>query len=125
MKEEATLITEITPEVRSFLEEHIHSVWQLELLMYLRDSNRKVTLSEIAKALYSSANAIESTVVRFVDLGIIESTQGEQGTYSYAPSSPELRKVVDDATDTYRARRLDVINVIFASPTKAPRLSLD
>lgn len=124
MKEEATLITEIAPEVRSFLKKHVHSVWQLELILHMRERKESMTIGEIAKQLYSTPAAIESTLERFVNLGIIKHVLEGQNSYVFSPASAEMKKTIDDSVKTYSARRIDVINLIFSNPQKAPRLPL-
>ncbi len=125
MKEEATLITEISPEVRSFLKEHVHSVWQLELILHMRAHKESMTVAQIAKQLYSTPTAIESTLERFVSLGILTQGSDSQNSYVFSPVSTEMQKTIDDAVKTYSARRIDVINLIFSNPQKAPRLTLE
>jgi predicted HTH transcriptional regulator len=125
VKEEATLITEISPEVRSFLKEHVHSVWQLELILHMRERKESRTVAEIAKHLYSTPAAIESTLERFVNLGILKHALESQNSYVFAPASAEMQRTIDDSVKTYSARRIDVINLIFSNPQKAPRLTLE
>lgn len=125
VKEEATLITEISPEVRSFLKEHVHSVWQLELILHMRERRESMTVSEIAKVLYSTPAAIESTLERFVSLGILRQDTGTPNSFLFSPASSNMQKTIDDSVKTYSARRIDVINLIFSNPQKAPRLTLE
>ncbi len=125
MKEEATLITEVSPEVRSFLKEHIQSVWQLELILQIRSHKDLMTVYDIAKLLYSTPAAIEGTLERFVNLGVISRVEGSPDSYVYSPTSMELTRTIDNAAKCYTARRIDVINLIFSNPQKSPRLSLD
>lgn len=125
MKDEATLITELTSEVRTFIKAYVHSVWQLELISHMRAQNESMTVHEIAKLLYSTPAAIESTLERFANLGIITKTEGSPDSYVFSPASNELKKTIDDAVNIYSTRRIEVINLIFSSPQKAPRLSLD
>ena len=124
MKEEATLITEISSDVRDFFKSHIHSLWQLELIMCMRAHQGMMPVDQIAKLLYSTPAAIESTLERFVQLGVLKEIPGNPNTFIYAPSN-ELRQTIDAAAGIYSSRRIDVINLIFASPRKAPRLNLE
>jgi len=125
MKKEATLISEISHEVRTFLKDHVFSVWQLELIMHMREQSHALSCDEIAKLLYSTPAAIESTLKRFVELGVLRQAMGTADSYVYAPATNELQNLVDLTAKTYSARRIDVINLIFSTPQKAPRLSLD
>ena len=125
MNKEATNITDISPELKTFLKAHIHSVWQLELITFLRNQENPVTVSEIAKYLYSTPAAIESTLERFVQLGIIAESLGNPNSFTFSPSSMEMRQTIDDAANAYSMRRIDVINLIFSNPQRAPRLSLE
>lgn len=125
MKKEAALISEISLEVRNFLKDHVFSVWQLELIVQMRERNHALSCDEIAKLLYSTPAAIESTLKRFAELGVLRRELGTSDSYIYAPATLELRQLIDLTAATYSARRIDVINLIFSTPQKAPRLSLD
>ncbi|MCC6977787.1 MAG: hypothetical protein IT343_05665 [Candidatus Melainabacteria bacterium] len=125
MKKEAALISEISYEVRTFIKDHVFSVWQLELIMHMRDRNHALTCDEIAKLLYSTPSAIESTLRRFTELGVLRLSIESADSFIYAPSTTELSQVIDLTAQAYSARRIDVINLIFSTPQKAPRLTLE
>lgn len=109
---------EISFEVRSFLRDHIQSVWQLDLLIALMNIKHPVDANTLARLLYTSPAAIESALQKFVKSGIAKEHSGKNCTYSYAPASDDKRRTIEDTAKTYAIRRVDVINLIFSSPSR-------
>ena len=110
---------DISFEVRSFLKENIQSVWQLDLLIALMNIKQPVDANTLARLLYSSPASIESALQRFVKTGIAKEFPGSKAcAYSYAPVSEDKRRVIADTAQTYAIRRVDVINLIFSSPSR-------
>ena len=109
---------EISFEVRSFLRDHIQSVWQLDLLIALMNIGEPVDAGKLARILYSSPSAMESALHKFVKLGILKEISGNPQIYQYAPASEEKRRIISETAKTYAIRRVDVINLIFSNPTK-------
>lgn len=114
----SVIMQEISFEVRSFIRDHIQSVWQLDLLIALMNVKEPLDASKLARLLYSSPGAIESALQRFVKSGILKDIPGNPHMFKYAPASEEKRRVIEDAAKTYAIRRVDVINLIFSNPSK-------
>lgn len=113
MSDEAPYMTEIAPRVRSFIRNHIQSVWQLELILFLKKQSELLSVSEIAKNLYYTPQAIEAALSDFVSSGILQSSEDNMGFYRYYPASSELREMVELTCQAYEAKRLAVIKCIF------------
>ncbi|MBC7996737.1 MAG: hypothetical protein IAF58_02270 [Leptolyngbya sp.] len=113
MSDETTYITEIAPRVRAFIRNHIRSVWQLELILFLKKQSGLLSVSEIAKNLYYTPQAIETALSDFVTSGILQSSSDNPGRYRYYPASSELREMVELTCQAYEAKRVAVINCIF------------
>lgn len=109
---------DISFEVRSFLRDNIQSVWQLDLLIALMNIKHPVDANMLARLLYSSPASIESALQKFVRGGIAKEFPGKTCTYTYAPASEEKRRTIEDTAKTYAIRRVDVINLIFSSPSR-------
>ena len=94
-------------------------MWQLELVLLLHNSNRKLTLAEISRALYLNPDIVFPVLKRFVDDGILCFNSSDAEKYSFAPKNPELRKSVDAAAQAYAERRTAVIEMIFSKPIQS------
>lgn len=109
---------EISFEVRTFLRDNIQSVWQLDLLIALMNIKEPVDAFTLSRLLYSSAGAMESCLNKFVKAGFLKEVHIKPSRYQYAPASEEISRVIHDTAKTYAVRRVDVINLIFSSPSK-------
>lgn len=90
------------------------SVWQLELLLYLRSSGAALTPAQIADALYMSPEAMANGLMHFQNLGLVQSSNSLLGAYRYAPAAKELEKLVDETAETYAFKRVAIVNLIFS-----------
>jgi hypothetical protein len=109
-----TTISEITNSVAKFLQDNIMSVWQLELLLYLRGSNVALTPTQIADALYMSPEAMASGLIHFQNRGLVKPSGSLLGAYRYAPVRPELEMVIDKTAQEYADKRVAIVNLIFS-----------
>ncbi|HNB22495.1 MAG TPA: hypothetical protein PKZ32_08765 [Candidatus Melainabacteria bacterium] len=104
---------EITPAAQQFLREHIQSVWQLELILFMKGKSNALSASEIASQLYSNPRIIESALCDFVRGGIFKEKEGSS-VYAYEPASVEIADAIEQAGSAYAKKRLSVINFIFS-----------
>lgn len=103
----------ISEELRSFINKHIHSLEQLEILLLLRDHSEKAwDVQSICRQL---ALQPESVALRLADLhgrGFISREPGEALSYRFgAPSA-----IIDDLAAAYRAQRVSITTLIFSKP---------
>jgi predicted transcriptional regulator len=97
---------------------HIFSVWELELLLFLRRENRPLTESQLARAMYMDSGALQPGLQHLINCGVVvRSKDGpkEHDTYLFQPK-PELAQTIEELATTYAEKRLKVINIIFAKP---------
>lgn len=99
--------------VRAFLDEHIFSASQLEVLLLLRaEAGQEVTLASLARRTALPAGSIGPWLDAFVSRGLLR-RDGE--TYQYAPSSRTVAAVLDEVDEVYRRRKTTVTRYIYAS----------
>lgn len=103
-------------QVAQFIKTYIHSVWQLELILFLRVSAKPLTLVEIGNKLYMEPSTIEVALSRFEEQGLLESASGMPKTYKYQPETKELESAIEQTAKAYSERRVTIIDLIFASP---------
>ena len=114
MEHEENTAAELTPAAQNFLRNHIQSVWQLELILFMKEKNSALSISDIATHLYSNPRMIESALYSFVNDGILKERGTQPVAYSFAPASPELTHAIEEASAAYANKRLSVINFIFS-----------
>lgn len=114
MDHEENTAAELTPAAQQFLRDHIQSVWQLELILFLRDKSSSLSIAEIATQLYSNPRMIESAISSFVKIGILKERDSQPVAFTYEPDSLEMINAIEQASAAYSNKRLSVINFIFS-----------
>jgi hypothetical protein len=108
---------ELARNVERFIDEHINSVEQLEVLLLLRsDPQRSWASNEVSKEL---ATAPDSAALRLADLaeqGLISGEGEPVPRYRYGKPSRKLDADVAAVADAYAKRRVSVITAIFSEP---------
>ena len=99
--------------VRAFLDEHIFSASQLEVLLLLRSGgDARVTLPDLARRTALPQSSLGPWLDAFVSRGLL---RREDEAYHYAPSSRTLAAVLDDVADAWGRRKTTVTRYIYAS----------
>jgi len=109
---------EVSFEIRSFLKENIQSVWQLDLLIMMMNLSEPFDIHVLAGMLYLTPSAIEFAVRRFARAGLVTEVSGRPPKFMYSPKSHEKARLLEETVKAYHARRVDVINLIFANPPR-------
>jgi len=110
-------VEDLSPTVRAFLDEHIFSASQLEVLLLLRaDAGSEVTLADLARRTALPQSSLGPWLDAFVSRGLL---RRDGPSYRYAPSSLTLSAVLDEVADTWGRRKTTVTRYIYAS-TKDP-----
>jgi len=112
-------MSHIPPNVVSFIETTIDSLWQLELLLFLKNSPAPLTSEELGNALYVHGDSIQDALVDFEKLGLVKKTGADR--YSYSPCKSELHRDVQDTAKAYRDRRFGIVSLIFSNRTERSR----
>ncbi|HEY6229559.1 MAG TPA: helix-turn-helix domain-containing protein [Verrucomicrobiae bacterium] len=109
--------------VLSFVDRHIESVEQLEILLLLASQERKWRASEIFQTIQSSQTSVEQRLESLVAAGLI--AKDEKGCFRFAPKDDDTRKLVKDLADAYKTRRVRIIEAIYTRKTDAVRTFAD
>lgn len=108
---------EFSTEFRTFVNNYINSVEQIEVLFVLRgDPQRVWTVDEISAILRSSSNSIRSRLESLAACGMSVGVQGEG--YRYAAGG-RLHQMVEMLAEEYARRRFSVIELVFSRPDAA------
>jgi DNA-binding IclR family transcriptional regulator len=112
-------------EVVRFLNRHIDSVEQLEVLLLLhRAAESAWTAEMVAAALYTQPASAARRLETLAADGLIERAS-QPGAYRYLPSGPGMGEMISTLADTYRERRVAVVTAIASKPMENVRAFSD
>lgn len=105
-------MSELPPRVRAFLDEHIFSASQLEVLLLLHaEPGRSWSLAELSRDMKLPVSSIGPWVDAFAYRQLLD-REGE--AYCFRPQDPQLLADLDEVADAYRRRRTTVARYLYA-----------
>jgi hypothetical protein len=105
------------PELLSFLQANIRSVWALELWLLLWSApERGRTSNELVLELRASTKIVKDVVGQFSRDGLI--TSDEQG-WHISPAHLRLKVLADSLAQAYRERPLHIMGLIRRDPVQS------
>ncbi|MFC3712859.1 hypothetical protein ACFOMD_09775 [Sphingoaurantiacus capsulatus] len=107
----------ISNQLAEFIRGAFPSVWSLELLLLLKsEPDHAWSGSELVERLRASDHVVVQGVGALVAGGLIATEEG--GRVRYAPASPEIARLADEAIHQY-AKRPDAVRriIVFAGNT--------
>src|SRR3970040_144811 len=108
----------ISPDLRRFINEHIGSIAQLELLLLLAsDPAKTIDAEEASRVFYVTVDAARAFLETMAADGLFAAEPG--GEYRLARRQAEGARLVGALGETYRERRPTVIEVIYTGPADA------
>jgi hypothetical protein len=97
----------VDQDLAAFIRSSFRSVWTLELLLHLkRGADREWTQAELVETLRASDLVVRGALDGLLAGGLV--VQMAEGSTRYAPASPDLARLVDDAEALY-AKRPDAV----------------
>ena len=103
----------ISTAVCEFIHKQIHSLEQLEILLFLASKNgAAATVLEIFSLLQSSQASIRERLQQLKAGGLVAETGGDE--FRFEPKTVELKKLVEQLALNYGERRVKVIETIYA-----------
>jgi len=104
-----------------FIYDHLHSVEQLEVLLFLRNRRESAwSVQDVSDEMRSTPVSIAGRLASLRSLGFLIKREGTPPTYQYEPKTAELDQIAQELADAYHVHRYKVIDLIFA-PTKRAR----
>ena len=104
-------------DVRRFVEAHITTVMQLEVLLHLASApDETFEPPQLSTRLGGSPDAVILALEQLVTSKLVERAEDEL-RYRYAPASPELAAAVTAVAGTYANRKVAVVTLIFSTPS--------
>lgn len=112
----------ISHESERLIREHISSVSQLEVLLFLRDQEPEwCTVDTITAAMGLVADMTASLLDDLRRRGFLSQLVENPEAYTYRPADDGLRRQVDALAKDYAAYRHSIITLIFSSPPESVR----
>lgn len=106
-------------ELIGFLNQYIHSIRQLEaLLFFFSHKNEELTSLMVSKALAADSEATEKWLTVFHNQGFLSAVHSSPVLFQYKPGTPDLERLVALLASEYKIRPLKVIDVIVNRPTQ-------
>ena len=102
----------ISQELKTFLKQHIHSVFSLEVLLLLRrEPSKSFTASEIANELGIEIDVAQQ-LSELTSANVITKSNEDVATYRYAPVDRQLASLVDQLAVAYTKQRVPILSLI-------------
>ena len=103
----------ISQELKTFLKEHIQSVFSLEVLLLLRRERiRSFTGPEVANELGIEIDVAQQQLSELTTAKLIATANGDVARYRYAPVDEKLGSLVDQLAVAYAKQRVPILSLI-------------
>ena len=113
-------------DVTRFLDAHIDSVEQLEVLLLLhRAAESDWTAEMVAAALYTQPASAGRRLAALCDDGLILASPRQSGAFRFVPEANAAGEMIATLADTYRERRVAVVTAIASKPMENVRAFAD
>ena len=109
---------EIPAALRAFIERHLTSAVQVEVLLLLHRERQGWNAATVGKELRIYADHSHELLTRLAKIGLL---QEDAGTYHYAPRTAELAARVDALAELYPTFRVAIIALIYAKASRSMR----
>jgi hypothetical protein len=117
---------ELSSEVARFLDEHVASVGQLEVLLLLRErAGVSVTAADVAREVGIDPEFAGADLRELAAHGLLAECPGSSVGFRFAPASPALGAAVAAVAAAYAQRRVSIINRIVNKPSPTIRAFAD
>jgi hypothetical protein len=106
----------IPPEAVRFIQRHVRSVAELDLLLLLRtDPQKEWTAEQLCRELRLDQSWCEATLSRQVSESLLQRTSDRQALYQYRPVA-DLDQAITAVAQAYLLHRVRVIELIYSRP---------
>jgi hypothetical protein len=109
---------ELPAALRAFIERHLTSAVQVEVLLLLHRERQGWNATTVAKELRIYADHSQELLTRLTKIGLL---QEDAGTYHYAPRTADLAARVDALAELYPSFRVAITSLIYAKASRSMR----
>lgn len=104
----------LSPEVRTLIRRHVHSVGELELLVMLHaERDRRWGVAEICEALGCPTSWAVAQLEAMARAGLLERTDGN---WHFSPATAELERATAALQEAFRLQSREVVRFVFSTP---------
>lgn len=113
-------------EVKRLIEEHINSVFQVEVLLLLHEHRRKEWDADaLSREFGLDLNVAATQMADLYSRGFLTVKKDAGLLYQYRPATSEMDRAVEGLAAAYKVRRMSVISSIFSKPVSNITLFAD
>lgn len=117
---------DIPEEVKTFMAEHINSLFQLETLLLLYGSKEiEWSVEDTDRELHLGPQLAGNLLADLHGRGLLSIRHTPDLLYRYSTSSDQLDQAVSALATAYRERRVSVISFLFSRPFHKVRIFAD
>jgi hypothetical protein len=103
----------VSGEVRNFILKYIHSVEELEILLFLHKSKDSLwPVPEVHRYIQSNETNIANKLDELCSHGFLTAEKMPGLVYRFAPNTNELRQAVENLASAYQERRIQVLQLV-------------
>ena len=105
----------LTQKLERFLRTSIRSVWELEVLLLLRqEPSRAWTTAELIRQLRASGLVVSDALIALQRAEFVAQEPTEH--FRYRPATAELAELVDELAGAYASAPSSIMNIIWSTP---------
>jgi predicted transcriptional regulator len=112
-----------SPELLAFIDRFIESIEQLEILLFLFESDQDCSAYDIFQHIQSSHASVEMRLSQLQSAGFI--ARDSENRYRFNRNDQVRQKTIADLAACYRAMRVRIIEAIYTRKTDAVRTFAD
>lgn len=103
----------IPEEVKCFLVDHIDSIAELEIVLFLREHrDRSWSCGSVADRIYLSEEVTAGLLVKLTNRGLLTADGMSPASFRYGPRNQELALIVDQLAETYAKYLVPVTELV-------------
>ena len=111
----------IPDDVRAFLDTHIHSAREVEVLLLLhRDAQRWWTPEQVNSELRTSLRSAQQCLAALVRAGLAEQQPGLEATFRFRSPDAGIELTVQLLAELFRDRMTSIVELIYKNRDRTP-----
>ena len=109
----------IPEDIRRFILTSIPSVPHIEAMLLLRRKpDERWDVRRVGQRLYVNDRTAATVLRDLCEIGVLEATAEDSPSYTYRPSTAELKQMVDRVAEAYNRDLVEITNLIHSSLNK-------
>lgn len=106
---------QISEDLKTFIKEHVRSVFGLEILLFLhRNEGKGFRATDVARELGFETDVAQEHLVRLYTIGLLIGSDSDSSSYCYQPADDAIRLLVDGLAVAYSKQRVPILSLILS-----------